>query len=452
MTTFDADDADDATVTDDAPDTEASPPTLIEEGRRYGLSGSYSPEDNKLRLRIGKRMPRELYDRFQFRERGFLWAPKQQLLVAPMWTPARHDFLLSLCQEIGDEETSLAERAEQRAERFVGYQVNRIVDGNRAYDRASELSDGIPFGQPILVGHHSQDRAERDARRIDGALRTAVIMWERAEYWEWRAPRVIAHADYKDRADVRARRIETIEAEKRRQERTKAKAEKELKAWTLPNMTPELARAIANRVWLTVYRDGHRLLTAYDVLRGEERRAEIMQRCEQHGTALTEEKLAEIAALCPVWTVEQVQDVARRVYPSTIAYAQRWINHCELRITYERAILAAQGGSHLLEKKPRPKQPPLLNYRAPEGLKVMSRYRRGEVEHRPQVEMTAAEFQKIYDDYRGTQIVGNGSECHRVRSAIIGNGRLDTRQYVVVFLTDSKEHKRPEKLAAEANV
>ena len=44
---------------------------------------------------------------------GFIYAPKQELFVAPMWTPEREDLLLELCGEIDDEDTSLVERAEE---------------------------------------------------------------------------------------------------------------------------------------------------------------------------------------------------------------------------------------------------------------------------------------------------------------------------------------------------
>src|SRR3954468_9974507 len=86
-------------------------------------SASYSPEDNKLRLYASERLPRELYDRVK--AAGFRWAPQQKLFFAPMWTPEREDLLLELCDDIGDEDTSLAERAEERSERFEGYRENR---------------------------------------------------------------------------------------------------------------------------------------------------------------------------------------------------------------------------------------------------------------------------------------------------------------------------------------
>ncbi len=82
-------------------------------------SATYSPEDNKLRLYAVSRLPPDLYDRV--RGAGFIWAAKQKLFVAPKWTPAREDFLTQLAGDIGDEDTSLVDRQEERAERFEDY-------------------------------------------------------------------------------------------------------------------------------------------------------------------------------------------------------------------------------------------------------------------------------------------------------------------------------------------
>jgi hypothetical protein len=82
-------------------------------------TATYSPEDNNLRLYSSTRLGREVYARV--RGAGFIYAPKQELFVAPMWTPEREDFLIELCGEIDDENTSLVERAEERADRFVDY-------------------------------------------------------------------------------------------------------------------------------------------------------------------------------------------------------------------------------------------------------------------------------------------------------------------------------------------
>ena len=141
---------------------------------------TYSPEDNKLRLYATARLPADVYARV--RAAGFVWAPKKELFVAPMWTPEREDLAAELAGEVGDEDTSLVERQEERAERFGGYQEKRADDAERAHAAVAEIADAIPLGQPILIGHHSQRRAERDAERIESGMRKAVRMWQTAEY------------------------------------------------------------------------------------------------------------------------------------------------------------------------------------------------------------------------------------------------------------------------------
>ena len=82
-------------------------------------TATYSPEDNKLRLYSTTRLDSETYARVK--AAGFIWAPKQDLFVAPMWTPSREDLLIELAGEIEDEDRSLVDRAEERADRFSDY-------------------------------------------------------------------------------------------------------------------------------------------------------------------------------------------------------------------------------------------------------------------------------------------------------------------------------------------
>ena len=46
-----------------------------------------------------------------------------------------------------------------------------------------------------------------------------------------------------------------------------------------------------------------------------------------------------------VITVEQAQAICLRNYPATIQWAQRWVDHYENRLAYERAMLADAGGT-----------------------------------------------------------------------------------------------------------
>jgi hypothetical protein len=105
------------------------------------MQATYSPDDNKLRLYSMSRLVSETYARV--RAAGFVWAPQQGFFVAPMWTPEREDLLLELCGEIEDEDSTLVERAEDRAERFEEFAERRLEDAERAQAAVSAIADNI---------------------------------------------------------------------------------------------------------------------------------------------------------------------------------------------------------------------------------------------------------------------------------------------------------------------
>lgn len=294
------------------------------------MNATYSPEDNKLRLYTSTRLDASTYERMK--SAGFKWAPRQSLFVAPMWTPAREDLLIELCGEIGDEDTGLVERAEERADRFAEYSDRRAHDANAARNAVSAIADGIPFGQPILVGHHSERRARKDAEKIENHMRRAVQMWETSEYWKQRAAGALRHAKYKELPAVRHRRIKGLEADKRKQERIKQQAEMWLKLWLECEAEQDAeqqktkALRIAGACWLHLPRkEGDRpdfnvCPTAYDAL---------------------ENRFPNLYA---PRTLAEVIDAAKKTYPDTIRDCDRWIAHYENRIAYERAMLDEQGG------------------------------------------------------------------------------------------------------------
>jgi hypothetical protein len=380
---------------------------------------SYSPDDNKLRLYPESRLSAEVYARVK--GAGFAWAAKQKLFVAPTWTPEREDLLIELCGQIDDDDTSLTERADDRADRFEGYQENRAKDATRAREYVESITAGIPLGQPILVGHHSERHARRDAARIESGMRRAVKAFETSEYWRRRAAGAVAHAKYKERPDVRARRIKTIEAAKRKAERSKAEAQSLAALWSRPGLTLEQGRAIAGTHYQTLCRpeEGHYGWTAYDLLRPE----------------------AERSPKCPAWSLEEVRAAAMRICDASIKRCDRWLVHYENRLTYERAMLEDQGAAELLAPKPRPKQLPLCNYRQPQGVTTPRMYQRGELEVLPMCELQARQYARIHSESRGTRIV---DRSHRVRVAYIH------QKLHYVYLIDKKTDARPEAAPAPA--
>ena len=388
------------------------PPQLAGESPEVSrtFTATYDPSDNKLRLRSLHRLDAETYVRV--RAAGFIHAPKQDLFVAPAWTPEREDLLLEMCGEIGDEDTSLVDRAEVRAERFEGYSERREDEAEAARQAVAALTDHIPLGQPILVGHHSERRARRDAERIENGLRKAVRLWETSKYWIDRAAGAIRHAKYKERADVRARRIKTIEADRRRAERARAYSIAARKLWesaptakgTRADGTPADFRDRA------LYLANHDRSAGFGLWSGLDK--------------------GEIRP-------EAAQASAVASHTTIVARSERLIQHCNHRLAYERALLAESGWT----PPPKPKTKadlPLLNY--PGTVKTRSRWHAGQIDTYEAQPMTKAEYAAIHTDYKGTAV----SECgtHRVRTALITNPG-GGRGLTAVYLTDSKTHERP---------
>lgn len=399
------------------------------------MTATYSPDDNKLRLYVSSRLPEDLYQRV--RAAGFIWAPKQDLFVAPMWTPSRADLCLELAGEIDDEDTSLTDRAEQRADRFEDYRESRTEDATYAEAAVARITDGIPLGQPILIGHHSERHARKDAERIRTGMQKAIRLWDTAQYWKRRAAGALHHAKYKQLPLVRANRIKTLEADRRKWARTDADARKFITLWAGLNR-PYLGELIRPGVRSEIRRpcdDALRLQRAIQITNVDHIQILIPEttRYTSLWSALKEGRLLP----------REAQLRALKVHARQIAYARRWLSHLDNRIAYERAMLEDQGASALLAPKPRSLKAslPLCNYRAAGGLDIENVYHKGEFSHYAQVEMTQAEYAAINQDYKGTRVIGHS---HRVRTC------MQRSSLVCVFLRDAKVHPVPDAREAPA--
>ena len=392
---------------------------------------TYSPDDNKLRMTPAFRLDKDDYNRFK--KAGFRWAPKQGVFFA-VWSPGRNDLLVEYCGEIGDDDLSLIDRAEDRAERFEGYSEKRAADAESAHAGVKAISDHIPLGQPILVGHHSEKRARKDAERIENGMRKAVKMWETSQYWTDRAAGAIRHAKYLERPQVRARRIKKIETDKRRQEKYINSASIRLELWK-DNPNLEQAIAICNT---SEY--GFSMCFPLDKYPRSADKSQY-EGSMSFWSALSEGIIDEV----------QARELTIPSIERGLKHAQRWIDHYNFRLEYEKAMLEEQGASDLLKPKPRPKQLPLLNYRAPEGIDYENIYHRNTLIHLDQVEITKKEYSGHVVTVRGTHRVKTMTVMYlpeRLREHLKDlhgtNYHNAAHRRVAVFLTDSKEHPRPE--------
>lgn len=261
---------------------------------------TYSPEDNKIRIYPFSRLDAETYAKVK--AAGFTWAPKQELFVAPTWTPPREDLAFSLCGEIGDEDTSLVERAEIKAERLENLSERKGVEGERLY---SDLQ-GAAAGGSVVVAANNSRKAEKEKARVERTLTKALSAFEAVGYWKDRAAGALRHAKYKERPDVRARRIKGLEADLRKQEKVQAERAKIFDAVCKIDSVEKLR-------WL--YRNTN---VGSPIKLGERLEA---------GDA-----------------VESIVLDLKDHYGMPDTWAKRWAEHYRGRLEYEREMLGVSGG------------------------------------------------------------------------------------------------------------
>lgn len=241
---------------------------------------TYSLVDNRIRLYAG-RLPREEFD--ALRKAGWTSAPRQGYFFTA-WSTYAEDLLAQMfgITELEDEDSNLQTTADDRAARFGTYSENATARAAAARKAEDQIAKFIPPGQPILMDHHSAAHALRDRDRMWRLADKQVEEGKRAAYWAERAKAVVAHAERRERPDVVARRIKTLEADLRKFQRNL-----ELCTCRHEDITTGLISASADDTEL---------------------------------------------------------------YAKSCLHWQRWIDHTEMRLEYERALLQQVGG--LLVDKP----------------------------------------------------------------------------------------------------
>ncbi len=271
------------------------------------ITATYSPEDNKLRLYASARLDAETYARVK--AAGFSWAPKQELFVAPKWTPDREDLAVELAGEIEAEEMTLAERAAIKAERLDNLASKRNAQANAFSRRADELSEAFHMGQPILIGHHSERKARKTQERMNAAQGAAVKASKAANYWLYRAEGVECFANMKNNPRVRAGRIKTLLAELRDLQRGINAAHKALALWQKAT-TDEQIRYVLGRL------PSEQSLSTYG----------------DYSAVCSENPTKEPAAV-------RLECIARAELRINGAGRRRWIEHVLNRLAFERSML-----------------------------------------------------------------------------------------------------------------
>jgi len=112
-------------------------------------------------------------------------------------------------------EAERAERAQARAERYEERAERRGAQAQADYDRARQMAEAIPFGQPMMPDHYSYGRDRRYRDRIHNTFGRAFAGMDEAKELERRAESAEATQRHRESVPATLRRIAKLEAEER---------------------------------------------------------------------------------------------------------------------------------------------------------------------------------------------------------------------------------------------
>jgi hypothetical protein len=191
--------------------------------------------------------------RTSLKAEGFRYEPVTRRWRAS-FTPEREGLLKQIAGRV--DEINIQPNYERKAE-IANFLAERHAEKSSEFHaRADAISSAIPFGQPILVGHHSEAHHRSDLAKIDSNLRKSGEEAQVAKTYEERAQRYEQLAQGESPITL-YNRIKGLEAEQRKFQRRLEEAQLAQK------IGPEKARNLGlyytdvnhTQQWLKHYED-----------------------------------------------------------------------------------------------------------------------------------------------------------------------------------------------------
>jgi hypothetical protein len=120
---------------------------------------------------------------------------------------------------VAEVEADRVARLGERAEGLAGRAERLGTAAAAEWERGRRIADGIPFGQPVLVGHHSEGRHRRDLARIGASWDRSAALSREADQAAAAASSTRAGLALREAPGAIMRRIERLETERRDVER-----------------------------------------------------------------------------------------------------------------------------------------------------------------------------------------------------------------------------------------
>jgi len=175
-----------------------------------GGAVSYNKATGWMRISFPEKPPE--YVRSGMKSQGFRYQPRSKTWSAK-WNPERQDFAEALVGKM--QKVDIKPNWAKKAENAAVLAQKHEGQSNEAYDRAHKKLSAIPFGQPILVGHHSEKRHRSDLRKINRLEKKGREESDIAEKYQRRAERYGRKATGEDPVTIH-NRIKRLEADERK--------------------------------------------------------------------------------------------------------------------------------------------------------------------------------------------------------------------------------------------
>lgn len=189
----------------------------------------FNLHNNHLTFYPHRKLTKEEWERFT-RQLRMAWGRGRKCFYG-VWAPEREDALLEYVEQIEvviDDDGGYIDRLG----RFDRYTTNAGQRAAQRFRAAMAEVEGIPMGQPILIGHHSEKRHRAALERHDRHMHRGLEEQRKAEHWGSRLRAAEAHRERMERPQTIFNRIKKYE---------KAQAN-----WTMRGETPERARWLAH--------------------------------------------------------------------------------------------------------------------------------------------------------------------------------------------------------------
>jgi hypothetical protein len=179
---------------------------------------TYNFEDDKIRIFFEGKPDAETIE--SLKKLGFKWAPLQKCWFA-VWSIGREKF----AEKLGDievDQIGLIDRALAKAERLNERADKNLKSAQELDKKTSKMGVCQTFGQPILVGHHSEKRHRKDLETVRKNMNAIFALANSAKSNSEKAEDCLTHAQHLRSEGAIQRRIKKIQAEIRASERIEA--------------------------------------------------------------------------------------------------------------------------------------------------------------------------------------------------------------------------------------